>query len=659
MASERAQQLATRFAIPKVYERLADMREARPDVIHVLTPPASHCKLTLEALGMGCHVFVEKPMAATRQECDAMITEARRVGRVLSVNHSAKTDPIVRQGLTLVERGACGDVLAVDFFRSSDYPPYPGGPVPPHFSQGGYPFQDIGVHALYLLEAFLGTIQDVDVRYRSTGRDPGVFFDEWRGTVACEKGVGQLFLSWATRPIRNELFVHGTKGSLHIDCFRQTCTVHKSLPGPKAISVNLDAVAEAVGTLYAVPRNILRVLTGRLRPSPGIHAGVLAFHDALARHVEPPITMDEGRRIVGWAENVCRNADADKDRAFQVTRPIPPASVLVTGASGFLGGVLLRRLCTGDRAVRVLVRRPSPHLESIPGIQVVHGDLGDPDAVDRAVDGVDTVYHLGATMRARHWSDFQAGTVIGTTNIVRSCLRHAVKRLVYVSSMSVLDYATHRSGTVVTEAAPLEPFPAERGSYTQAKLEAERIVLEAVRDHALPAVVLRPGQIVGPGAESVPPYGTIELAGRWIVVGSGGLSLPLVYVEDVVDGLIAAATRPGIEGSIFHLVDRTSVTQDAYIEACRTASRAPLRVVHVARPLLYGAGAAVEILGRVLRRRTPLSRYRVRSINELKFDCSKAEGALGWTPAIGVQAGLKATFERRQVTATPFPSGQP
>ena len=61
MASERAQQLATRFAIPKVYERLADMREARPDVIHVLTPPASHCKLTLEALGMGCHVFVEKP----------------------------------------------------------------------------------------------------------------------------------------------------------------------------------------------------------------------------------------------------------------------------------------------------------------------------------------------------------------------------------------------------------------------------------------------------------------------------------------------------------------------------------------------------------------------------------------------------------------------
>ena len=206
-----------------------------------------------------------------------MITEARRVGRVLSVNHSAKADPIVLQGLTLVERARAGDVLAVDFYRSSDYPPYPGGPVPPHFSQGGYPFQDIGVHALYLLEAFLGRIHDVDIRYRSTGRDPGVFFDEWRGTVQCEKGVGQLFLSWTTRPIRNELFVHGTQGSLHIDCFRQTCTVSQGTAGSEGdISKSRRRWPKPLGTLYAVPRNLLRVLTGRLRPSPGIHAGVAA-----------------------------------------------------------------------------------------------------------------------------------------------------------------------------------------------------------------------------------------------------------------------------------------------------------------------------------------------------------------------------------------------
>src|SRR6185503_20671565 len=104
---------------------------------------------------------------------------------------------------------------------------------------------DLGVHALSVMEAFLGRIRDVDIRYRSTGKDPQVFFDEWRGTVQCKKGVGQLFLSWTARPIRNEVFVRGTRGSLHIDCFRQTCTAHRDLPGPKAISANLDALAEA------------------------------------------------------------------------------------------------------------------------------------------------------------------------------------------------------------------------------------------------------------------------------------------------------------------------------------------------------------------------------------------------------------------------------
>jgi predicted dehydrogenase/nucleoside-diphosphate-sugar epimerase len=644
LSRDRAQALAAQFAIPSVYESLSDMREARPDVLHILTPPASHCQLTLEALAMGCHVFVEKPMALTRQECDAMVAEAQRVGRVLSVNHSAKADPIVLDGLARVNRGACGDLLSVDMYRGSDYPPYAGGPLPAHFRDGGYPFHDIGVHALYLIEAFLGRIQNVDVRYRSTGKDPHVFFDEWRGTVECRKGVGHFLLSWSARPIRNELFIRGTNGVLHIDCFRQTCTLHRSLPGPKAISANVDALAEAAATLVAVPRNMVRVLTGRLRPSPGIHAGVVQFHEALRRHAEPPVTMDEGRRMVGWLEDVCRAADLAKRRALRDGPASRPATILVTGAAGFLGSALLRRLCADQAAIRVLVRRPAAHFESMPDVQVTYGDVGDADAVDRAVAGVETVYHVAATMRGRHEADFQAGTVAGTANIVDGCVRHGVKRLVYVSSMSVLDYASHAPGTVVTEAAALEPRPTQRGSYTQSKLDAERTVLNAVRDRGLHAVILRPGQIVGPGAESVPPYGTIQLAGRWIVVGGGRLALPLVYIEDVVDALVAAGRRPGVEGSIFHVVDPATVTQDDYIAMCRHYAGDRLRVLRVPRLLLLWMGAALEMVGWMLGRRVPLSRYRIRSINDVRFDCTKAKTVLGWTPRTGVDAGLKKTF---------------
>src|SRR5215471_17129507 len=98
---ERAREMADRFGIPGAFGTLAAMRELRPEVVHVLTPPSSHATLAIEALEMGCDVFVEKPMAPSVADCDAMIAAAVRTGRTLSVNHSAKDDPIVVRALEL------------------------------------------------------------------------------------------------------------------------------------------------------------------------------------------------------------------------------------------------------------------------------------------------------------------------------------------------------------------------------------------------------------------------------------------------------------------------------------------------------------------------------------------------------------------------------
>src|SRR5262249_55592521 len=433
----------------------------RPDVIHVLTPPDSHARLAVEGLEMGCDVFVEKPMAPTVAECDEMIDAAIRTGCRLSVNHSAKDDPVVVRGLELLRRGGCGAGLAVDFYRTSDYPPYGGGALPAAFRDGGYPFRDMGIHALYLIEAFLGRICDLDVRYRSTRKNPHPLFDEWRGTVECAKGTGAFYLSWSARPIRNELFVHGTRGDMHLDCFLQTCTVRKSWPGPKPIAASINAITEAAGTMWHVPKNVWRLASGSLRPSPGIHAGVLRFHDSLPGGASPPVTMHEGRRMVAWLEPFCRDADADRDRTLRLKESLEPRRILVTGASGLLGRALLDRLRDNGESVRVLVRRRSPELERLAGADVAYGDLGDPEAVDRAVAGVQLVYHLGAAMRGG-WADFEAGTVCGTSNVVNSCLKHSIERLVYVSSITVLDYAGQPSRAVVDESAPLEPHPEKR-----------------------------------------------------------------------------------------------------------------------------------------------------------------------------------------------------
>jgi len=343
---DRAGALAEQFKIPNVYPSLQAMAEAEPKVIHVLTPPGSHAALALQALDMGCHVFVEKPMAESAADCDRMIESARQKGLVLSVNHSARMDPIVLQALDMIHKGACGQVQAVDFFRSSDYQAYSGGgSVPAHFRNGSYPFQDLGVHGLYLLEAFLGPIRHADTRYYASGiGDPNLVFDEWRTLVETDKGTGQMYISWNVRPIQNELVIHGTKGVMHVDCYLQVITLRKTYPAPKPVQRILGAGFNSLHMLAKVSVNTVRFATGRLKPSPGIHVSVIKFHEALHNGQDPPVPAEEGRRVIALLEEVSRRADEDKRVYLTEPNQHLKPRILVTGANGFVGKALVQRL---------------------------------------------------------------------------------------------------------------------------------------------------------------------------------------------------------------------------------------------------------------------------------------------------------------------------
>jgi 2-alkyl-3-oxoalkanoate reductase len=647
----RARDMAAKFGVQNVYRNLDAMRAAKPDVIHVLTPPASHCDLTLQALDMGCHVFVEKPMADTVAECDAMIARANEKGRVLSVNHSARFDPVVLEAADLVRSGVCGDVLAVHFIRSSDYPPYAGGPLPAPYSQGSYPFRDLGVHGLYMLELFLGRINNLKVTWAGSGRNPLLALDEWRAQAWTESGTGYMFLSWNSQPLQNELWIHGTRANIHVDCFLQTCQLSKTLPGPKQIGLVINGAANAARQLWNVPWNMVRFAKGSLKPSPGIYRGVQDFYHALAEGKPAPVSPEEGRHMMELVCEAVVPADryVEELRREEAAQPIPAAGILVTGGGGFLGGELVRRLREKREPVRLLLRRPpavgSPADPNAPGgpVSVVYGSLGQPDVVDRATKGVDLVYHVGAAMKGGA-AEFEQATVWGTRNIIEFCLEHGIKRLVYVSSMSVMDHAGHVTGTPVTEDSPLEPFPMNRGTYTRTKMEAEKMVIDAIRERGLSAVVIRPGQIFGPGAEKVTPNGVIQIAGVWIVAGSGDRKLPLVYRDDVVDALLLAAESARASGNVVNIVDPTPITQNEYLDRQRSAL-GKTRIWKVPAVLLIAAGAGFELLGKALKRSPPLSRYKIRSLKPLSpFDVTAAETLLGWKPAVGVNEGLRRTF---------------
>ena len=631
----RAEALAKKFRAGAVYSDLASMAAAKPDVIHICTPPEFHCPLALQAIDMGCHVFVEKPMAETVEECDQMIEHARARGVTLSINHSDRFDPVVLEAIRIARSGAVGEVTAVHNIRSSDYPTYAGGPLPQPYRQGSYPFRDLGVHSMYLIESFIGEVQTLDVHYYETGRNPMLTFDEWRGYVECERGTGYMYLSWNTRPIQSELEIHGTRGVIKVDRFLQTCDVNRVLPGPKQIGNILNGFRNAVRRSFVIPTNLLRFMTGSLKPSPGIYRCVQDFHRALREGRPVPVPAEEGRRMAKWIDYAGRDADHAKTIRLEheVTKPLAPARVLVTGGGGFLGRALVERLLESGDSVRLLLRRGG-------GDNVIVGSLGQPDVVDRAVQGVQVVYHVGAAMKGGK-EEFEQGTVWGTRNVVDACVQHGVK-LVYVSSMSVVDHAGH-NGSPVTESSPYEPHPDRRGVYTQTKYRAEQIVLEAVRDRGLRAVIVRPGQIFGPGAEHVTPNGVIGIAGRWIVAGDGTRNLPLVYRDDVVDALLLAERSEVAVGQVINVVDTTAITQNDYLMA---ASRTQtLRIQKMPTWALGVLAWKIEILGKMMKRDVPLTRYKIRSLKPLwPFETAKARELLGWSPRVGATEGLRRTF---------------
>ncbi len=630
---ERARALAERLGT-RAYPSLAALREAGADAIHVLTPPDSHADVAIAALELGCHVLVEKPLATSVEDCQRVQVAAEDKGLLASVNHSLLHDPQVVRGLELVRSGKLGQVVSVDILRGSIYPPYRGGPLPPQYRSAAYPFRDLGVHALYLFQAFLGSIEGVSAIWDSKGGDPNLAYDEWRALVRCRDGLGQFQLSWNVKPMQSQIIVQGTRGVLRIDLFLMFQALRRSMPVPKPIERVMNALTDSIQPLVDVPVGVVKFASGVVKPYQGLRDLVAAFYQALDGERPVPVTLADATAVVRWVEEVAAAAEAE--HAARVAR-LPrseTAEVLVTGASGGLGGEVLRRLASGRR-VRAFVRRPTGEVP--PGVDVALGDLGDPEAVERAVRGVRMVVHVGAAMKGG-WDEHERATVVGTRNVVEACRRHGVKKLVHISSMSVIDWAGGNGG-VLSESSPYEPHPEKRGHYTRGKLEAEKIVRAAVVEQALPAVILRPGQIFGGKIPLLTPAIARRVGGRWLVLGDGELKLPLVYLDDVVDAIVTALDGPLAGGEVIQLVDPHVLTQNEVL--ARALPRAA-KIVRVPPAPLFAAGWLSEAVLAALGRKSPMSAYRLKSaLARVGFASERAGELLGWEPRVGVVEGLR------------------
>ena len=233
-------------------------------------------------------------------------------------------------------------------WTTSGAPATPHGAVAlllPQYRDGGYPFRDLGVHGLYLMEAFLGPIAHVTAQFVSRGTcDPLLLYDEWRALVRCADGTGQIHLSWNVQPLQHLLFAQGTQGTLRADVFSMFVTHRRRSRLPSLADRVLGPLGEAWQMGTQVPWNVGRYLTGSIHRYHGLQALVAEFYDRLAARESLPFTPRTVRPIVEWTERVARPADEAKQRWLVRFPRELSAPILVTGASGFIGRHLVARL---------------------------------------------------------------------------------------------------------------------------------------------------------------------------------------------------------------------------------------------------------------------------------------------------------------------------
>ncbi len=305
---------------------------------------------------------------------------------------------------------------------------------------------------------------------------------------------------------------------------------------------------------------------------------------------------------------------------------------LVTGASGFIGSHLVRKLAALGESVRCLVRR-----ETLlpPQAETAYGDLASGRGLDDALRGVDSVIHLAGVTKALSAEDYYTGNARATETLARALSGRSL-RLVHVSSLAAIGPSS--DGTPVAEDA--EPHPLT--NYGRSKLEAERVVRRLLPD----AVIVRPPVVYGPRDTDVFPLLKSISKGLVLEISGGERWFSAIYVEDLVEGLIAAVRSPHGAGRAYFLAYPTPASWSQLSgTAARLMGRTP-RVLRISPVVAKAVAYCAELWARFTRKPGILSREKVAEAQCMCWTCDtrRAAAEIAFQARTPLEAGLAQTL---------------
>jgi 2-alkyl-3-oxoalkanoate reductase len=323
-------------------------------------------------------------------------------------------------------------------------------------------------------------------------------------------------------------------------------------------------------------------------------------------------------------------------------------TVLVTGGTGFIGRTLVERLAA-QANVRVVGRRPMVRWRLHPRVEHLRADISDQGVIERAVQGVNTVYHLAAATTGG-WEAFQAVTIEASRRLLQILAAASSARVIFVSSLGNYDGGAMSPGVTIDEDFPLERASAGRGYYALAKTQAELAAHPFLLHHAIRLTIVRPGIVYGPGMKNPLTGVAFSLKGRaWIMLGNGNKPLPLAYIDDVADTLMKVAADQRTVGRIYNLVHSEQPIQNDYLRLYRQLSGDRRTLMRLPVQSLNPAFRMADFFNRKIRGRDSQYAYAVRRMTcEVRFSGERLLRETGIALQIAYREGLQRIFQTQR-----------
>ncbi len=332
-----------------------------------------------------------------------------------------------------------------------------------------------------------------------------------------------------------------------------------------------------------------------------------------------------------------------------------PKRILVTGASGFIGGHVCEALLKRGARVRAMVRRSSDltHLAGL-DVEYAYADLCDAAGLRQACQDMDVVLHTAAAVGSfGEWEHYYETGVLGTQRLIDAAVQSGACRFVHISSIAVYGFKQHPGQ--VHEDTPFDLKPQAWNHYVREKVMSEQLLWQAHAERKIQATSIRPVIVIGARDRNALPR-LVELLKLPVTAlpGSPRLRFPLVCIEDCVDAIVRSVYNDAAIGRAYNVAGEPHITLGDFFALLANCAERPAPRLYLPTGLVTPAVGLLEGVWKLLRRPGEPLTTRIAIVlagYDYDIDCSRARRELGWTAGSNYEQAILAGLDRASRTA--------